>query len=121
MGKPDRDEKLAQMIQERRRQRYGKSLGCRRMQKWLKRFKGIHRNYKTVWRIMRKYGLLSECRRRRFYRLGETLHVNTNTLNSKFQSSRLDTKRVTDITYVQTPQDTFNNRRSELKKGYRHE
>lgn len=107
MNKPDRDEELAQMIQERRNQRYGKSLGCRRMQKWLERFKGIHRNYKTVWRIMRKYGLLSECRRRRFYRPGETLHVYANHLNREFYSSHPDTKWVTDITYVQTPQGTL--------------
>lgn len=82
-------------------------LGWWRMQKWLERFKGIHRNYKTVWRIMRKYGLLSECRRRRFYRPGETLHVYANHLNREFHSSHPDTKWVTDITYVQTPQGTL--------------
>ena len=32
---PDRDEDIAQMICQRRSMKYGKSLGCRRMQKWL--------------------------------------------------------------------------------------
>lgn len=105
--RPDRDAALAQWIQERRSQRFGKSLGCRRMQKWLAQEKGITRNYKTIWRVMQKYGLLSECRRRRHYRPGEVLHVYPNTLGRNFHCSQPDRKWVTDITYVPTPQGTL--------------
>ena len=44
----DRNAEVAEMIHERRNQRYGKSLGCRRMQSWLLEEKGIKRNYKTI-------------------------------------------------------------------------
>ena len=105
--KPDRDEYLAQLIQERRSQRYGRSLGCRRMQKWLEREKGIKRNYKTVWRVMRKYGLLSECRRKGYYKPSEQYRVYPNLLNRDFNSQDPGTKWVTDISYIQTPQGTL--------------
>ena len=45
----------------------GKTYGYRRMHIWLKK-QGICRNPKTVLRIMQKYGLLSQIRRRRKYR-----------------------------------------------------
>ena len=32
---PERNTEIAEMIRDRRNQRYGRSLGCRRMQKWL--------------------------------------------------------------------------------------
>lgn len=102
LGCPDRDEELSQLISLRRAQRFGRSLGCRKMQKWLKQAYGIHRNYKTIWRIMRKYGLLSECRRKRYYRSGETLYVYPNSLNRQFYSRYPHTKWVTDITYIPT-------------------
>ena len=57
--KPDHNAEVAEMIQERREQRYGRSLGCRRMQRWLLAEKGVKRNYKTIWRIMQQYGMLS--------------------------------------------------------------
>lgn len=107
MDRPDRDDALAKLIAQRRSQRYGRSLGCRRMQKWLEIFKGLHYNYKTVWRVMRKYGLLSEIRRKRFYRPSETLHVYPNLLNRDFRSGVPYTKWVTDITYLHTPQGTL--------------
>lgn len=102
----DRDEGLAKLIAERRAGRFGRSLGCRKMQRWLEKVKGIRLNYKTVWRVMRKYGLLSECRRKRFYRQGETFHVYPNLLNRKFNSEKPNTKWVTDITYIPTSQGT---------------
>lgn len=40
----------------------GKIHGYRYIQLWLEKVKGIHRNPKTVLRIMHKYGLLSEIR-----------------------------------------------------------
>lgn len=106
-NQPDRDAALAELIHERRDQRFGRSLGCRRMQKWLAREKGIVRNYKTIWRIMQKYGLLSECRRKRYYRPGEVLHVYANTLGRNFHCEQPDKKWVTDITYIPTPQGTL--------------
>ena len=104
---PDRNAEVAEMIRDRRNQRYGKSLGCRRMQKWLLEEKGIKRNYKTIWRIMQKYGMLSECRRRRYYRPSESLNVYMNLLARDFNAAKPGTKWVTDITYIPTPQGTL--------------
>ncbi len=107
IAQPDRDEPLAKLIQERRNGSFGKSLGCRRMQKWLEQNKGLYYNYKTVWRVMQKYGLLSEIRRRRYYRPSEALHIYPNDLNRNFRSDQPDTKWVTDITYIHTPEGTM--------------
>lgn len=107
LDQPDKDETLAQLIAQRREQRFGRSLGCRRMQRWLEQVHGIRRNYKTIWRIMRKYGLMSECRRKRYYKPGETLHVYPNHLDRQFHSNRPNAKWVTDITYIPTAQGTL--------------
>ncbi len=104
---PDRDEPLKAMIEERRSGRYGKTLGCRRMQLWLVQKKHLHYNYKTVWRVMRKYGLLSVCRRRRYYRHSEILNVYPNLFNRNFEAGCPNQKWVTDISYIQTPQGTL--------------
>ena len=104
---PDHNAEVAEMIRERREQRYGRSLGCRRMQRWLLMEKGIKRNYKTIWRIMQRYGMLSECRRRRYYRHSEALHVYKNLLARDFSAAKPGTKWVTDITYIPTPQGTL--------------
>ena len=105
--KTDRNADVAALIRERRVERYGKSLGCRRMRKWLLEKKGVKRNYKTVWQIMQRYGMLSECRRRRYYRPSQVLHVYKNLLDRKFKADKPDTKWVTDITYIPTPQGTL--------------
>lgn len=107
MDKPDRDEPLRALIEERRAQRYGKTLGCRRMQLWLSQKKKLYYNYKTIWRVMRKYGLLSVCRRRRYFRHSEVLHVYPNRLNRDFEAACPNQKWVTDISYIQTPQGTL--------------
>ena len=104
---PDPNRKIAEMIVERREQRYGKSLGCRRMQRWLLQEKGVSRNYKTVWRIMQKYGLLSECRRHRIYKRTPSIHVFENLLDRNFSAAERAQKWVTDITYIPTPQGTL--------------
>jgi len=57
LGQPERDAELGQLLQEQQarvRQTYGR----RRMWLWLER-QGIHRNPKTVLRIMKKYNTLS--------------------------------------------------------------
>ena len=103
MDKPDRDEALAAEVsccQEHSRKTYG----YRRVQIWLER-QGIHRNSKTVLRIMRKYGLLSEVRRRKKYRvMSQQLHRYENLLNRDFTAQRPNQKWVTDISYIHTAQ-----------------
>ena len=101
---PDHNAIIAEKIRERREQRYGRSLGCRRMQKWLQEEQGIRRNYKTIWRIMQQYGMLSECRRHRYYRRSESLHIYENLLSRDFHAVKPGTKWVTDITHLPTPQ-----------------
>ena len=62
MDKPAADLELSEQIREcqaETRQTYG----YRRVWIWLER-KGIHRNPKTILRVMRKYSLLSVVRRR---------------------------------------------------------
>ena len=74
-----------------------KTYGYRRVQLWLEQ-QGIHRNPKTVLRIMRKYGLLSEVRPRKKYRImGQQLHRYENLLNRDFTAQRPNQKWVTDI------------------------
>ena len=107
MDKPERDEPLKKLIEECRARRYGKTLGCRRIQLWLVQNRHLYYNYKTVWRVMHKYGLLSVCRRRRYYRPSEILHGYPNLLNRNFQAERPNQKWVTDISYIQTPQGTL--------------
>jgi putative transposase len=104
IGKPDRDEPLAAMIAECQEKCY-KIYGCRRVLIWLKREKQVSRNVKTIYRIMSKFGLLSEIRRRRKYRqMGEQLHKYENLLNREFCADRPNLKWVTDISYIHTGQ-----------------
>ena len=66
---------------------------------------GIHRNPKTILRIMEKYGLLSEIRRRRkWVNLGQQVHKYENLLNRQFYADRPNSKWVTDISYIHTKQ-----------------
>lgn len=60
--------------------------GYRRMHLWLEN-QGIHCNPKTVLRIMKKYGILSEIRRKRKWKnMGQQLHKYENLLNRQFQA-----------------------------------
>ena len=104
MDKPNCDEPLAQAIAECQKH-CRKTYGYRRVQIWLERVKGIHVNPKTVLRVMNKYGLLSEIRRRRAYRqMGEQLHRYENLLNRNFHANKPNQKWVTDISYIHTGQ-----------------
>ena len=101
MDKPDRDEALAAEI-ARCQEHSWKTYGYRRVQ--LEQ-QGIHRNPKTVLRIMRKYGLLSEIRRWKKYRvMGQQLHRYENLLNRDFTAQRPNQKWGTDISYIHTAQ-----------------
>ncbi len=62
-------------------------------------------NPKTVLRVMNKYGLLSEIRRRRKYKyMGQQVHKYENLLNRSFTADRPNAKWVTDISYIHTNQ-----------------
>jgi transposase InsO family protein len=99
---PQRDESLAMMITQCQ-ERCGRTYGYRRVQIWLMREKSLYRNPKTVLRVMNKYGLLSEIRRRRKYKvMGDQVHWYANTLNRNFAADRPNRKWVTDISYIQT-------------------
>ena len=101
MGRPEKDADLAEKI--RVCQEYANmTYGYRRVWQWLE-CKKIHRNPKTVLRIMKKYGLLSEiCRRRKWRNLGQQVHKYQNLLNRQFFADRPNHKWVTDISYIHT-------------------
>ena len=101
MGKPEDDAEVAEKIKECQN-RTDKTYGYRRVWKWLKD-RNIERNPKTVLRIMKKYGLLSEIRcRRKWVNLGQQVHKYQNLLNRQFHTNRPNTKWVTDISYIHT-------------------
>ena len=101
---PDRDEPLAKEIAECQRQTH-RTYGYRRVQIWLHKKRDIRINPKTVLRIMNKYGLLSEIRRRRKYKyMGQQVHKYENLLNRDFSADKPNMKWVTDISYIHTGQ-----------------
>ena len=104
LDQPEHDAALADIIREQQK-KCDKTYGYRRMWKWLKNTKKINRNSKTILRIMKKYELLSEIRRRRKWRqMGQQLHKYENLLNREFQTDRPNHKWVTDISYIHTGQ-----------------
>ena len=104
LDQPSHDTELVGIIREQQ-EKCDKTYGYRRMWKWLKKAKKIHRNPKTILRIMKKYELLSEIRRRRKWRqMGQQLHKYDNLLNREFQANRPNHKWATDISYIHTGQ-----------------
>ena len=102
LGVPEKDKAIAEMIRQCHGE-CGRTYGYRRVKLWLEREKGICLNGKTVLRIMRAYGLLSEIRRRKEYRRAvDRLHRYLNLLNRDFHAQRPNQKWVTDISYIQT-------------------
>lgn len=103
LGRPEKDIDLAEIIAEQRERSF-RTYGYRRMWMVLKK-QGIHRNPKTILRIMKKYGLLAEIRRRRkWQQMGQQVHKYENLLNRKFHADRPNSKWVTDISYIHTKQ-----------------
>ena len=103
LGQPEKDAALAEIIAEQREHSFG-TYGYRRMWLVLKK-RGIYRNPKTILRIMEKYGLLSEIRRRRkWVNMGQQVHKYENLLNRQFHADRPNSKWVTDISYIHTKQ-----------------
>ena len=98
------DADLSDLIRAQQKQ-CDNTYGYRRMWRWLVNTKNIYRNPKTILRIMKKYELLSEIRRRRKWRqMGQQLHKYENLLNREFQANRPNHKWVTDISYIHTGQ-----------------
>ena len=101
LGIPEKDADLAKEIQTCQ-DSADKTYGYRRVWLWLNR-KDIHRNPKTILRVMKKYGLLSEIRRRRkWVNLGQQVHKYKNLLARQFRADRPNAKWVTDISYIHT-------------------
>lgn len=101
IGYKEKDADLAEMIRVQQERSF-KTYGCRRMWMWLKK-QGIHSNPKAILRIMKKYELLADIRRRRkWVQMGQQTHKYENLLNRQFQASRPNSKWVTDISYIQT-------------------
>ncbi len=103
LGRPEQDAALAEVI-AKQRERSFRTYGYRRMWLWLKK-QDIFCNPKTVLRIMKKYDLLSEIRRRRkWQQMGQQAHKYKNLLNMDFHASKPNSKWVTDISYIHTRQ-----------------
>ena len=101
LGKPEKDADLAEKIRLCQ-ESTDKTYGYRRVWLWLER-KNIKRNPKTVLRVMKKYGLLSEIRRcRKWVNLGQQIHKYENLLARQFRADRPNVKWVTDISYIHT-------------------
>ena len=103
LGKPEKDAALAGLIAQQRERSF-RTYGYRRMWLWLKS-RNIFCNPKTVLRIMKKYDLLSEIRRRRkWQQMGQQVHKYKNLLNREFHADKPNSKWVTDISYIHTKQ-----------------
>lgn len=100
MDIPAWDLPLVEKIRECQ-ERSHSTYGYRRVHIWLER-QGIHKNPKTVLRIMQKYNLLSVVRRKKYRNYGEYLHRYPNLLNRDFYAERPNQKWVTDISYIKT-------------------
>ena len=105
MDIPAKDLPLAEKIRECQ-DKCGKTYGYRRVHIWLEK-QGIYHNPKTILRIMQKYNLLSEIRRKKHHNYSTVLHRYDNLLNRDFHADRPNQKWVTDISYIKTNQGTL--------------
>ena len=102
----NRDQLLVSMIDQCQQDTRG-TYGYRRVRIWLERHE-VRVNHKAVLRIMNKYGLLTQIRRRKKYqRMGQQLHRYPNIPDRNFTASRTNEKWVTDISYIKTPKGTL--------------
>ena len=102
MEVPAKDLPLAEKIRECQ-DKNGKTYGYRRVHIWLER-QGIYYNPKTILRVMQKYNLLSEVRRKKYRNYGNYFHRYDNLLNRDFSADKPNQKWVTDISYIKTGQ-----------------
>ena len=102
MDIPARDLPLAEKIRECQEHSHS-TYGYRRVHIWLER-QGIYKNPKTVLRVMQKYNLLSEVRRKKYHNYTNGLYKYENRLARNFTAERPNEKWVTDISYIKTDQ-----------------
>ncbi len=102
MDVPARDLPLAEKIRECQEHSHS-TYGYRRVHIWLER-QGIYRNPKTVLRVMQKYNLLSEVRRKKYHNYTNGIYKYPNLLAQDFRADRPNQKWVTDISYIKTGQ-----------------
>ena len=95
LDRPEKDAALAEVIAQQQERSF-RTYGYRRMWLWLKS-QNMFRNPKTVLRVMKKYGLLSEIRRRRkWQQMGQQVHRYENLLDREFHADRPNRKWVTE-------------------------
>ena len=102
MDIPAWDLSLAEKIRECQEHSHS-TYGYRRVHIWLER-QGIHKDPKTVLRVMQKYNLLSEVRRKKYHNYTNGLYKYPNLLAQDFHAERPNQKWVTDISYIKTAQ-----------------
>ena len=102
MDVPAWDLHLAEKIRECQEHSH-RTYGYRRVHIWLER-QGIYRNPKTVLRVMQKYNLLSEVRKKKYHNYTTGIYVYPNRLARNFYAERPNQKWVTDISYIKTGQ-----------------
>ncbi len=105
MDVPERDLTLAEKIRECQ-EHCRSTYGYRRVHIWLER-QGVHKDPKTILRVMQKYNLLSVVRRKKYRNYSERQHKYPNLLNRDFHADRPNQKWVTDISYIKTEQGTL--------------
>ena len=102
-NKAPRDQWLVDLIIECQ-QKCNQTYGCRRVKRWLARFKDKKVNLKAILRIMRKLDMLSQIRRRTPYtRYKQGAFKYNNLLNRQFLQKQPNKFWVTDITYIPIP------------------
>lgn len=104
LDQPDRDADRLALIQQAY-QASRQTYGYRRIQLWLQREQGLYLNHKTVLRLMRKLGLQSVVRKRKFHpKLKDTPyhHRYPNLLQRDFQAQGPNQKWATDVTFIPT-------------------
>ena len=92
MDVPARDLPLAEKIRECQEHSHS-TYGYRRVHIWLER-QGIHKNPKTVLRVMQKYNLLSEVRRKKYHNYTNGIYKYPNHLARDFCADRPNEKWV---------------------------
>ena len=102
MDVPARDLQLAEKIRECQEHSHS-TYGYRRVHIWLER-QGVHKNPKTILRVMQKYNLLSEVRRKKYQNYTNGIYKYPNRLAQDFHADRPNQKWVTDISYIRTGQ-----------------
>ena len=102
MDIPAWDLPLAEKIRECQEHSHS-TYGYRRVHIWLER-QGIHKNPQTVLRVMQKYNLLSDVRRKKYHNYTNGIYKYPNHLARDFKADRPNQKWVTDISYIRTGQ-----------------